>query len=67
MIRRLSNVTGHDIKEIHISPSGQKEWGPSVLKAAPEDGQTLELTSSEKATSEKWDIKAIYTDVETAE
>ena len=38
-----------------------------MLKAVLKDGQTLELTFSEKATSEKWDIKAVYTDGETAE
>ena len=38
-----------------------------MLKAVLKDGQTLELTFSEKATSEKWDIRAVYTDGETAE
>ncbi len=64
---KLVNATGYDIKEIYISPSGEKEWGPNVLKAVLKDGLTLELTFSEKATSEKWDLKAIYTDGETAE
>ncbi len=38
-----------------------------MLKAVLKDGQTLELTFNEEATAEKWDIKAVYTDGETAE
>ena len=64
---KLFNATGYDIKEIYLSPSGQKEWGSNVLKTVLKDGQTLQLTFSPKATSEKWDLKAVYTDGETVE
>ena len=64
---KLVNATGYDIKELYVSPSGQKEWGPNVVKTGLKDGQTLELTFSEKATAEKWDLKAVYIDGEIAE
>ena len=63
---KLLNATGYDIKEIYISPSGQKDWGPNVLKEVLKDGQLLELTFSAKTTSEKWDLKAVYIDGKTA-
>ena len=63
----LVNATGYDIKEIYLSPSGQKEWGPNVLKAVLKDSLTLKLSFSQKATAEKWDLKAVYTDGEIAE
>ena len=63
----LVNATGYDIKEIYLSPSGQKEWGPNVLKTVLKDSLTLKLSFSQKANSEKWDLKAVYTDGEIAE
>lgn len=64
----LVNKTGYDIKEVYIGPtSNDNDWGPNVLKAVLKDGQGLELKFSPKATAEKWDIKVVYTDGETAE
>ena len=63
----LVNATGYDIKEIYVSPTGVDEWGDNVLKGTLKDGATLELSFSPKATASKWDIKAVYTDGETAE
>ena len=64
---KLLNATGYDIKEIYVSPSGQKEWGPNVLKTTLKDGQTLELTFSPEAKAERWDLRAVYIDEHTAE
>jgi hypothetical protein len=62
----LVNKTGYDIKEIYVGPTSVDEWGDNVLKAVLKDGQALELKFSEKASAEKWDIKVVYTDGETA-
>ncbi|MBE7210446.1 MAG: hypothetical protein INR65_05455 [Gluconacetobacter diazotrophicus] len=64
---KLLNATGYDIKEIYISPAGEKEQGPNVLKTVLKDGQTLELTFSPQAKAERWDIKAVYIDDKSAE
>ena len=64
---KLVNKTGYDLKEVYISPTGEDEWGDNVIKETMEDGATLELTFSPKASAAKWDIKCVYTDGETAE
>ena len=62
----LVNKTGYDIKEVYVGPTTVEEWGDNILKDVLKDGQGLELKFHEKATAEKWDIKVIYTDGETA-
>jgi hypothetical protein len=62
----LVNKTGYDIKEIYVGPTSVDEWGDNILKEVLKDGQALELKFNEKASAEKWDIKVIYADGETA-
>ena len=63
----LVNKTGYDIKEVYVGPTTSEEWGDNVLgKDILKAGQSLELKFHPKATAEKWDIKVIYTDGETA-
>jgi hypothetical protein len=62
----LVNKTGYDIKEIYVGPTSVDEWGDNILKEVLKDGQALELKFHEKASAEKWDIKVIYADGETA-
>lgn len=62
----LVNKTGYDIKEVYIGPTSVDEWGDNLIKNVLKDGQSLELKFSEKASAEKWDIKVIYSDGETA-
>jgi hypothetical protein len=62
----LVNKTGYDIKEVYVGPTTSEDWGDNILKAVLKDGEGLELKFHEKATAEKWDIKVVYTDGETA-
>ena len=62
----LVNKTGYDIKEVYVGPTTVEEWGDNILKDVLKDGQSLELKFHPKATAEKWDIKVVYTDGETA-
>src|SRR5881227_483276 len=62
----LVNKTGYDIKEVYVGPTTSDDWGDNVLKDILKDGQGLELKFHPKATAEKWDIKVVYTDGETA-
>ncbi|MEY2563268.1 MAG: hypothetical protein QOH88_1461 [Verrucomicrobiota bacterium] len=62
----LVNKTGYDIKEVYVGPTSSEDWGDNILKATLKDGESLELKFHEKATAEKWDIKVVYTDGETA-
>jgi len=62
----LVNKTGYDIKEVYVGPTSSDDWGDNVLKDILKDGQGLELKFHPKATAEKWDIKVVYTDGETA-
>jgi hypothetical protein len=62
----LVNKTGYDIKEVYVGPTTSEDWGDNLLKDVLKDGEGLELKFHEKATAEKWDIKVVYTDGETA-
>ena len=62
----LANKTGYDIKEIYVGPTSVEDWGDNIIKEVLKDGEALELKFSEKAKAEKWDIKVVYTDGETA-
>src|SRR5438067_12357744 len=62
----LVNNAGYDIQEVCVGPTTSDDWGDNVLKDILKDGQSLELKFHPKATAEKWDIKVVYTDGETA-
>jgi hypothetical protein len=62
----LVNKTGYDLKEVYVGPTTSEDWGDNIITETLKDGESLALKFHEKATAQKWDIKVVYTDGETA-
>ena len=60
----LHNETGRRIKEVYLSPTGEKDWADDMLGTAAEDematgtSREMKFVPSEKAS--RWDLKVVW-------
>jgi hypothetical protein len=59
---KLENRTGYTLKEVYISPSKKDNWGKVVNKNPIKDGGHMNVKWKSAATSQSYDLKAVYAD-----
>ena len=65
---KMVNKTGYKIDSVYVSRASSDSWGKDIMgKDALDDGNAVNITFPHGGTACKFDIKAKYSDGDTAE